>query len=116
MADLGVSSVAQNCLNFMQFFRNFWQNRMLVPPEGLAPPTGNPGSTPEAERSHRLLSLGAACVLVKLCIFKPFFHFYHFYVKNQRLQTKMRRETYNRTDEAFHRSSIEGQKMLHFRF
>ena len=40
--------MAQNCLNFMQFFRKFWQNRMLVPPKALAPPpTGNPGSTPE---------------------------------------------------------------------
>ena len=58
--------MAQNCLDFMQFFRKFWQNRMLVPPERLMlPPTGNPGSTPEAERSHRLLSLGAAGVLVK---------------------------------------------------
>ena len=68
MADLGgaVSSMAQNFLNFMQFFRIFWQNRMLVPPGGLAlPPMGNPGSAPEAERSHRLLSLGAACMLVK---------------------------------------------------
>ena len=58
--------MVQNCLNFMQFYRIFWQNRMLVPPEGLvSPPTGNPGSTPEAERSHRLPSLGAACMLVK---------------------------------------------------
>ena len=61
-----VPPMAQNCLNFMQFFRKFWQNRMLVPPEGLMlPPTGNPGSAPEAERSHHLLSLGAACMLVK---------------------------------------------------
>ena len=30
----GVPPMAQNCLNFMQFFRNFWQNCMLVPPTG----------------------------------------------------------------------------------
>ena len=33
--------MAQNFLNFMRFFGNFWQNRRLAPP-----PTGNPGSTP----------------------------------------------------------------------
>ena len=34
-----------NSFNFMQFFGEIWQNRMLAPPGGLAPPSrGNPGS------------------------------------------------------------------------
>ena len=39
--------MAQNVLNFIQFFGKFWQNRMLAPQKMLAPtPTGNPGSAP----------------------------------------------------------------------
>ena len=37
-----------NSFNFMQFWGEFWQNRMLAPPGGLAPPPrGNPGSVTE---------------------------------------------------------------------
>ena len=31
--------------NFMHFFWKIWQNRMLAPSGGSAPPTGNPGSS-----------------------------------------------------------------------
>ena len=34
--------LAQNILNFMQFFWKICQNRMLAPPRVGAPPTGNP--------------------------------------------------------------------------
>ena len=33
---------------YFAVFRKIWQNRMLAPPRGLAPPpTGNPGSAPD---------------------------------------------------------------------
>ena len=42
-----------NSFNFMQFFGKIWQNHMLKPPGGLAPPPrGNPGSTTEIYRSR----------------------------------------------------------------
>ena len=43
--------MAQNFLNFMQFYWKIWLNRMLTPPpRGSAPPpTGNTGSAPDVQ-------------------------------------------------------------------
>ena len=43
-----VPPMAQNFLNFLQFFGKFWQNCRLMPHPGwlVPPPTGNPGSAP----------------------------------------------------------------------
>ena len=44
----GAPPMAQNFLNFRQFFEKFGKNRILAPLVGLAPcPIGNPEYTPE---------------------------------------------------------------------
>ena len=56
MADLGgAPPYGPNFSQFYAVFRKMWQNHMLAPPGGLAPPpTGNPGSAPGMDQRSRL--------------------------------------------------------------
>ena len=76
VADLGGASgahppMAEKFSQFPAVFRKIWQNHMLAPPGGLAPPpTGNPGSAPGLH--HNLIELELKLMKINLSMFLPY--------------------------------------------